>query len=361
MLTKDLIRRLPKVDLHTHLDGALRLQSIIELAKEGNVPLPTYDIDELKAWFARGAEQKSLPLYLESFGVTTSVMQTKETLFKVALDMMEDLAQDGVVYSEIRFAPILHTAQGLTLEEVVMAVLEGLNEGKRRTGVLFGLILSSLRNQDASLSLEVAQLAVAFRNHGVVGFDLAGDESGHPPKDHLAAFQHIRNHNFNITIHAGEGFGVESIWQAVQVCGAHRIGHGTRLVEDMSLSGTRIEKMGTLAHFIKDRRIPLEMCLTSNIDTGAAEDYESHPFNAFFRNNFRVFLSTDNRLMSNTTLSKEFEIAVDNYGLTLRDLEKITINAMKSAFIHHNEKLKIIFDVIKKGYADLRKEFGLSD
>lgn len=361
MLTKDLIKRLPKVDLHNHLDGALRLQSIIELAKEGNVTLPTNDPQELAEWFARGAKQKNLPLYLESFAVTTSVMQTKEALFKVALDMMEDLKAENVVYSEIRFAPILHTTQGLTLEEVVMAVLDGLNEGRRRTGVAFGLILSSLRNQDTALSLKVAQLAVAFRDRGVVGFDLAGDESGHPPKDHLEAFQYIRNHNFNITIHAGEGFGVESIWQALQVCGAHRIGHGTRLVEDMSLSGTRIEKMGTLAHFIKDRRIPLEMCLTSNIDTGAAEDYESHPFNAFFRNNFRVFLSTDNRLMSNTTLSKEFEIAVDNYGLTLRDLEKITINAMKSAFIHHNEKLKIIFDVIKKGYADLRKEFGLSD
>ncbi|MFA5468498.1 MAG: adenosine deaminase [Sphaerochaetaceae bacterium] len=361
MLTRDLIRRLPKVDLHNHLDGALRLKSIIELAKEGNVTLPTYDEIELAAWFARGATQKNLPLYLENFQITTSVMQSKVALYKVAVDMMEDLKAENVVYSEVRFAPILHTQGGLSLEEVVMATLEGLNEGKRRTGVSFGLILSAMRNQEVALSLKVAQLAVAFRNHGVVGFDLAGDESGHPPKEHLEAFQYIRNHNFNITIHAGEGFGVESIWQAVQVCGAHRIGHGTRLVEDMAISGTRIEKMGSLAHFIKDRRIPLEMCLTSNIDTGAAEDIASHPFNVFFRNNFRAFLCTDNRLMSNTTLTKEFELAVNYYGFTLHDIEKTTINAMKSAFIHHNEKIRIIFDVIKKGYADIREALNLND
>jgi len=361
MISKELIKRAPKVELHDHLDGGLRPQTIIDLADTYNVNIPSQDPQELGLWFSRGATQKNLPMYLETFAVTVAVLQTKAALSQVATEAVEDLAAENVVYAEIRFAPILHTKQGMSLEEAIIAVLEGLDEGKRRTGMAYGLILCSLRNQDPQLSLKVAKLAVAYRGHGVVGFDLAGDESGHPPKRHVEAFQYIRNQNFNITIHAGEGFGLESIWQAIQVCGAHRIGHGTRLVEDMAISGTKIEKMGSLAHFIKDRRIPLEMCLSSNVGTGAAADFANHPFNTFLRNKFRVFLCVDNRLMSNTTLSKEFEIAVEHYGLTLRDVEKITINAMKSAFIHHNEKLKIIFDVIKKGYADLRSEWGLTD
>ena len=247
------------------------------------------------------------------------------------------------------------------MEAVVSAVLEGLEEGRHKTGMEYGLILCALRNQSPELSLEVAKLAVAFRARKVVGFDLAGDESGNPPKKHLGAFQYIRNQNFNITIHAGEGFGLESIWQAIQVCGGHRIGHGTRLIEDMLINGLKIEKMGSLAHFIQDRRIPMEMCLTSNVGTGAAADYASHPFIVFFRNNFRVFLCADNRLMSETNMTREMEIATEQYGLTIRDLEKITVNAMKSAFLHHTEKIRIIFDVIKRGYADIRKEFGLTD
>lgn len=361
MITKELIKRLPKVELHDHLDGGLRPQTIIELAKNYNVTIPSQDPQKLAQWFSRGSDQKNLSLYLETFAVTVAVLQTRDALYRVAVEAVEDLAADNVVYAEIRFAPILHTNQEMDLEEAVRAVLDGLAEGKRRTGMAYGLILCSLRDQDPQLSLTVAKLAVAYRSHGVAGFDLAGDESGYPPKKHLEAFQYIRNQNFNITIHAGEGFGLESIWQAIQVCGAHRIGHGTRLVEDMSITGTKIEKMGSLAHFIQDRRIPIEMCLSSNVGTGAASDFNSHPFHIFFRNNFRVFLCTDNRLMSATTLSKEFEIAVTHYGLTLRDIEKITINAMKSAFIHHNEKIKIIFDVIKKGYADLRSEWGLMD
>jgi adenosine deaminase len=361
MLTKELISRVPKVELHDHLDGGLRPSTIIELADAHRIGLPSRNPTELASWFARGCIQKSLPLYLETFAVTVSVLQTPEALKRVAIEALEDLAADGVVYAEIRFAPILHTAKGLSMEEVVEAVLEGMDEGKRRSGIAYGVILCSLRNQNPSLSLQVAKLAVAYRFRGVVGFDLAGDESGYPPKKHLEAFQYIRNQNFNITIHAGEGFGLESIWQAIQVCGAHRIGHGTRLIDDMTIEGTKIEKMGSLAHFIRDRRIPIEMCLSSNVGTGAAPDFANHPFNIFFHNNFRVFLSVDNRLMSDTTLTKEMELASDYYGLTLRDLEKITVNAMKSAFIHHNEKIKIIFDVIKKGYADLRKQWDLTD
>ncbi len=361
MVTKELIKLVPKVELHDHLDGGLRTTTIIELADRFGVSIPSHDPDELATWFARGCVQKSLPLYLETFAVTVAVLQSPEALRRVAREAVEDLAADGVVYAEIRFAPILHTAQGMRMEEIVEAVLEGMDEGRRITGMAFGVILCSLRNQDPALSFEVAKLAVAYRTRGVVGFDLAGDESGHPPKRHLEAFQYIRNQNFNITIHAGEGFGLESIWQAIQMCGAHRIGHGTRLIDDMAIQGTRIEKMGSLAHFIQDRRIPIEMCLSSNVGTGAAEDFATHPFNVFFHNNFRVFLSVDNRLMSDTTLTREMEIAAMHYNLNLRDLEKITVNAMKSAFIHHNEKIRIIFDTIKKGYADLRKEWKLTD
>lgn len=361
MLTQEIIHRIPKVELHDHLDGGLRPGTIIELADKYGIQLPTHDPQELTDWFARGCRQKSLSLYLETFAITTGVLQTAEALERVAFEAVEDLAVENVVYAEIRFAPVLHQEKGLNLEEIVTAVLSGLEKGRKKTGMAYGLILCAMRNQHPELSLEIAELAVAFRERGVVGFDIAGDEYGHPPKKHLDAFQYIRNKNFNITIHAGEAFGLESIWQAIQVCGAHRIGHGTRLIEDMSIDGTRIEKMGTLAHFIQDRRIPMEMCLTSNVGTGAAADYASHPFIIFFRNNFRVFLCSDNRLMSDTNLTKEMEIAAKQYNLTLRELEKITVNAMKSAFIHHDEKIKIIYNIIKKGYADIRKEYGVQD
>jgi adenosine deaminase len=315
----------------------------------------------LHDWFVRGCKQKSLSLYLQTFSVTTQVMQTTEALKRIAFEAVEDLAKEHVCYAEIRFAPILHVNKGLSLEQVVQAVLDGLQQGTRHTGMPTGLILCAMRNQSPAVSHTIAELAVAFADRGVVGFDLAGDEIGYPPKKHLDAFQFIRNKNFNITIHAGEAFGVESIWQAVQLCGAHRIGHGTRLVEDMNLDGYRIENMGSLANFILDRRIPLEMCLTSNVGTGAAKDYASHPFPLFFRNKFRVFLCSDNRLMSDTNLTKEMELAVQYYNLNIRDLEKITINAMKSAFIHHDQKLTIIYDVIKKGYAEIRTRYGLLD
>jgi len=361
MLTKEIIQQVPKVELHDHLDGGLRIKTILELAKEGRVSLPSEDEQELQSWFVRGCKQKSLSLYLETFSVTTSVMQTREALERVAFEAVEDLAQENVCYAEIRFAPNLHLEKALTPEDAVQAVLDGLDRGKKKTGMPSGLILCAMRNQSPALSLATAELAVAFCDRGVVGFDLAGDESGYPPKKHLQAFQYIRNKNFNITIHAGEAFGVESIWQAIQVCGAHRIGHGTRLIEDMNIEGNHIEDTGSLANFIRDRRIPMEMCLTSNIGTGVATDYAHHPFPILFRNQFRVFLCTDNRLMSDTTLTREMEIAVEYYNLTLRDLEKITINAMKSAFIHHDDKLDIIYTMIKKGYQEVRKKYGILD
>lgn len=361
MIPGDIIKKIPKVELHDHLDGGLRPATVIELAKEYEVPLPSQDPAELQEWFERGCKRKNLKLYLKTFDVTLSVMQREEALRRVAYEGVLDWKEQNIVYGEMRFAPVLHTWQGLTMDAVVRAVLEGMEQGKRETGVQFGLILCAMRNQSPNISLEVAKLAVAYRDRGVVGFDLAGDEKGNPPKVHLEAFQYIRNKNFNITIHAGEAFGLDSIWQAIQVCGAHRIGHGTRLVDDMILDGLKIEQLGDLAHFVLDKRIPLEMCLSSNIGTGAARTFGTHPFLVFFRNHFRVFLCTDNRLMSSTTLTKEMEIAADNFGLTLKDLEKISINAMKSAFIHHDEKLSLIYDVIKKQCADLRKEYGYSD
>ena len=359
MLTSEIIKKVPKVELHEHLDGGLRPETIIDLARARGIKLPSYDKDELKAWFTKGCQQKSLSLYLETFAVTTSVMQDRESLIRIAKEEIEDLAKDNVVYAEIRFCPELHTKKGLNLEEVVSAVISGCDEGRKETGVEFGLILCAMRHESPKLSLEIAELAVAFAERGVVGFDLAGDEFGHPAKKHLEAFQYIRTKNFNITIHAGEAFGLESIWQAIQICEAHRIGHGTRLTDDMVIENRKIVKMGSLAHFIQDKRIPIEMCLTSNVGTGAVESYKDHPFPIFFREHFRVFLCSDNRLMSDTNLTKEMEIAVKEYGMNIHDLEKITINAMKSAFIHHDKKLKLIYDVIKAGYKKIREEYNL--
>ena len=351
-----MIKKIPKVELHDHLDGGVRPQTVIELAKKYNVNLPSNNTDELTIWFARGADRKSLSLYLEGFSVTLSVMQTAEALQRIAREALEDLAADGVIYAEIRFAPVLHTRGDLNVESVVSAVLKGLDEGKEKTGVEYGLIICAMR--DRSDSLDMAELASNFREKGVVGFDIAGDEYGHPPKKHIEAFRYIRQKNFNITIHAGEAFGIESIWQAIQICGTHRIGHATRLIEDMVVHGTRIEKMGTLSHFIRDKRIPMEMCLSSNVQTGAAGSFDTHPFHIYYRNDFRTLLCTDNRLMSSTNLGNEMFLAVQHYSLTLRDLEKVTLNAMKSAFLHHDNRIKIIYDVLKPQFARIREEIA---
>jgi adenosine deaminase len=352
MVTNSMIRKIPKVELHDHLDGGLRPETIIELAAEYGKTLPAGTPEKLAEWFHRGSNRKNLALYLEGFSVTLSVMQRTEALERAAYEAILDCAADNVVYAEIRFAPNLHLKEGLNLESVVESVLQGLNRGREETGTQFGLILCAMRNQQ--VSLEIAELAVAFRTRGVVGFDLAGDENGHPPKKHLEAFNFIRNRNFNITIHAGEAFGMESIWQAIQVCGAHRIGHATHLIEDMVVHGTRIDQMGTLSNYVRNKRIPLEVCLSSNIQTGAADDFDSHPFNIYYRNHFRVTLSSDNRLMSNTSLSKEMSLAVKHFNLELRDLEKLTINGMKSAFIPYEERIEIIFDIIKPGFEAIK-------
>jgi adenosine deaminase len=350
---KELLRRLPKVLLHEHLDGVLRPQTVIELAKEAEyLELPTADPLALAQWFHRGANQGSLAKYLEGFAHTIAVMQTEEALERVAYEQAEDLSKDGVVYFESRFAPIFHTRKGLTHQQVVAAVLKGLERGRKDFGISSGLIICAMRNM--LVSLEMAELAVDFRARGVVGFDIAGEEGGYPPKKHIEAFHYIQRENFNITIHAGEGYGKESIWQAIQYCGAHRIGHGTRLIDDIAIVDGRAVKLGDLAQYVLDKRIPLEICLISNVHTGATPSLAEHPFKILYQEKFRVTLNTDNRLMSSTSMTEEFAAAADAFGLDLDDFEKITINAMKSAFAPYSQRCDFIYTIIKPGYAKVR-------
>jgi adenosine deaminase len=357
-LDRSLLKRLPKVLLHEHLDGVLRPETIIELAREsGYTELPSEDPQALAGWFHQGANQGSLAKYLEGFAHTIAVMQTEEALERVAYEEAEDLHKDGVVYFETRFAPLFHTKKGLTNQQVVAAVLKGLARGQRDFGIRSGLIICAMRNMN--VSLEMAELAVDFRARGVVGFDLAGEEGGYPPKKHVDAFHYIQRENFNITIHAGEGFGKESIWQAIQYCGAHRIGHGTRLIDDIAVADSGVVKLGDLAQYVLDKRIPLEICLLSNVHTGATPSLEQHPFKILYKEKFRVTLNTDNRLMSHTSMTQEFKAAAQTFGLTMDDFEKITTNAMKSAFLPYGERCDFIYKKLKPGYAQIRREMGL--
>jgi adenosine deaminase len=354
---RELLRSLPKVLLHEHLDGVLRPQTVIDLAKDARyAELPTADPEVLAQWFYRGASQGSLAKYLEGFAHTIAVMQTEDALERIAYEQAEDLSGDGVVYFETRFAPIFHTQKGLTHQQVVSAVLKGLERGRKDFGIASGLIICAMRNMD--VSLEMAELAVDFRERGVVGFDLAGEEGGFPPKKHVDAFHYIQRQNFNITIHAGEGYGKGSIWQAIQYCGAHRIGHGTRLIDDIAVVDGRAVKLGDLAQYVLDKRIPLEICLISNVHTGATPSLSEHPFKILYREKFRVTLNTDNRLMSSTSMTQEFEAAAETFGLSLDDFEKITINAMKSAFLPYYQRCDFIYSIIKPGYAKIRKSLN---
>lgn len=356
MTTEEIIRSVPKVLLHDHLDGGLRSQTVIDLAKEINYDkLPTTNAKELAEWFHRGANKGNLVEFLQGFEHTIAVMQTKDALERIAYEMMEDMGKDGVCYIETRFAPVFHTQQGLHYDEIIDAVLSGLRRGEKDFGVGFGLILCGMRNM--ADTLEIAELAVNFRHQGVVGFDLAGEEGGYPPKKHLDAFQFIQRENFNITIHAGEAFGIESIWQAIQYCGAHRIGHATKLKDDITFDADgNIIGLGDLSQYILDKRVPLEICLLSNVHTGAVSSLDEHPFIKLYREKFRVFLNTDDRLMSDTTLTKEFMIATDYWDITLDDIEKLTINAMKSSFLHYDERIKYIYEIIKPGFQEIREK-----
>jgi adenosine deaminase len=356
--TLEQIRRAPKVVLHDHLDGGLRPQTIIELAAEhGYTGLPTTDPDELAVWLTRGASRSDLVLYLETFEHTVAVMQQRDALVRVAAECAEDLAADGIVYAEIRFAPELHLLGGLTLDEVVESVLEGFRRGSAGTGLTIGVILCSMRT--AARSLEIAELAVRWRDEGVVGFDIAGAEAGYPPTRHLDAFQLVMRENFHITIHAGEAFGLPSIWEALQFCGAERLGHGVRIVDDIVVGDDGRAKLGRLANLVRDRRVPMEMCPTSNVHSGAAPSIAEHPIGLLHRLRFRVTVNTDNRLMSDITLSQEFANLVDAFGYGWKDLRWFTINAMKSAFWPFDGRLKLIEEVIKPGYAALEREASL--
>lgn len=351
--TLDDIRAAPKVLLHDHLDGGLRPATIVELAEEtGYGDLPTGDPAELGAWMTRGADRKDLLLYLETFAHTVGVMQTSGALVRVARECAEDLAADGVVYAEVRYAPEQHLERGLGLEEVVEAVQEGFREGMSSTGIRIGTLLTAMRT--AARSLEIADLAVRWRDRGVVGFDIAGAEAGYPPTRHLDAFEHVRRENFHLTIHAGEAFGIPSIWEALQLCGAERLGHGVRIVDDIQTEPPGEIRLGRVAHLVRDRRVPLELCPTSNVHSGAAKSIEEHPIGLLMDLRFRVTVNTDNRLMSATSLSQEFIQLVDAFEIGWGQIGRLTTNAMKSAFIPFDERLELLERVIWPAYAELR-------
>ena len=353
LLDLDAIRRAPKVLLHDHLDGGLRPQTVIELASEiGYRDLPTTDPDELARWFTLGADRKSLELYLDGFRHTVAVMQTRDAIERIAAECAEDLAADGIVYAEVRMAPELLTDGGLSLDEAVDAMLAGFRAGSDGRPITIGLIVTAMRQ--AAQSLQIAELAVRHRDEGVVGFDIAGPEAGYPPTRHLDAFNLIAHENFHFTIHAGEGFGLPSIWEALQWCGAERLGHGVRIVDDITLRPDGRVTLGRLAAYVRDTRVPLEMCPTSNVHTGAAASIEEHPIDLLRRLRFRVTVNTDNRLMSGITLSTEFATLARAFDLGLDDMEWLTLNAMKSAFWPFDGRLRIINEQIKPGYATLR-------
>ncbi|MDA1264298.1 MAG: adenosine deaminase [Planctomycetota bacterium] len=353
-LSWDELRALPKVLLHEHLDGGLRPETVLELAEAAGHPLPEQDPDALAEWFHRGAARGSLPLYLEGFAHTIALMQTAAALERVAFEALEDLANEGVVYAELRFAPHFHTGGELGLDAVMAAVRRGCERAQEEYGIEYGLIVCAMRNQSKKLSLKLAELASAWFGRGVVGFDLAGEEDGHPAKHHIEAFQLIKRRNGSITIHAGESFGPESIWQALQFCGAHRVGHGTHLFEDIVVFEQKVIQVGGLARYVLDHRIPIEVCLSSNVHTGATDSLEEHPFPYYLREGYRVTLNTDNRLMSATSMTKEFQIAHQTYGCGLQELERVTVNAMKAAFHPYTDRVRLIEEAIYPGYAKAR-------
>ncbi|WP_328915692.1 MULTISPECIES: adenosine deaminase [unclassified Streptomyces] len=358
--TPEQIRRAPKALLHDHLDGGLRPGTIVDIARAtGYEGLPETDPDRLGAWFRAAADSGSLERYLETFEHTCAVMQTRDALVRVAAECAEDLAADGVVYAEIRYAPEQHLEGGLTLEEVVEAVNEGFRLGERRARkdgnrIRVGALLTAMRH--AARSQEIAELANRYRDLGVVGFDIAGAEAGYPPTRHLDAFEYLKRENNHFTIHAGEAFGLPSIWQALQWCGADRLGHGVRIIDDIEQKDGEVS-LGRLASYVRDKRVPLEMCPTSNLQTGAASSYAEHPIGLLRRLHFRVTVNTDNRLMSGTAMSREFEHLVEAFDYTLDDMQWFTVNAMKSAFIPFDERLAMINEVIKPGYAELKAEW----
>lgn len=336
-ITLEVIRRLPKTDLHVHLDGSLRLATILDLSEKQKVKLPADSEDGLRKAMRLGENCGSLVEYLKAFDVTLSVLQTEDSLYRSAYELAEDSAAENVRYMEVRYAPMLHTQRGLRLTSVVEAVLAGLRAARTDFGIESNIIICGIRNVSPESSLEMAELAVAYKNRGVVGFDLAGAEYDYPAKHHIAAFQLVRDNNINVTIHAGEAYGPESIAQAVHSCGAHRIGHGCRLREN-----------GDLLNYINDHRIPLECCPSSNVQTGAIRNLQSHPLKLYHNLGLRVTINTDNRLVTDTTVSKELHLAHTEMGLSLSDIKQIILSGFKSTFLPFHVKQQYLRRVSKE-------------
>src|SRR6187431_3254905 len=323
----EVFKALPKTDLHVHLDGSLRLETILELAKAEKVELPANNVESLRQAIGCGNDFGSLVEYLRGFDITLTVMQTEEALERIAFELAEDAHQENVRYMEVRYSPMLHTRRGLKLTKVVEAVLAGLRRARETTGIKANVILCGIRNISPESSYQMAELAVAYKGRGVVGFDLAGAEANFPAKDHIEAFQLIRDNNINCTIHAGEAYGPESIAQAIHVCGAHRIGHGCRLRED-----------GDLLQYLNDHRVPLECCPSSNVQTGAVKDLASHPLKLYFDLGLRVTVNTDNRLITDTSVSKELYLVHTQMGVPFADIKSMILAGFKSSFQPFHEK-----------------------
>jgi adenosine deaminase len=344
-IAHELLRRLPKAELHCHLDGSVRPQTLLDLASEYGVTMPAGDARALGEHMAV-RDAHNLEEYLARFSVTLSVMQRREALERIAFELAEDAHHDGVWYLEVRFAPVLNLHGGLAAQDVVEAVVQGLARAERQFGIVARVIVTALRDLAPAISLEMAQLAVSFRGKGVVGFDLAGGEAGHPAALHAPAFAYARSHDMACTCHAGEGDGASSVREAVHTCGAHRVGHGTRLFEDPALMD-----------FVNDRRIPVEICITSNVQTRAAQSYATHPVRKYFDAGLNVVLNTDNRLMSATTLTDEYALAATHLGFSLAELGRIALNGFESAFLHFQER-QLLIDRAEATMATLQRTAG---
>jgi adenosine deaminase len=344
---RDFFKELPKTDLHVHLDGSLRLETILDLAKKDKVDLGVDNIEELKKLIGPGKIHKSLADYLKGFDITLKVLQTKESLHRVAYELAQDCAAENVGYIEVRYSPVLHTRKGLSTTAIVESVVEGLKDAQKDFGINSGVIICGIRNISTEVSMRMAELAVAYKNRGVVAFDLAGAEYNYPAKDHLSAFNLILSNNVNVTIHAGEAYGPDSIHQALHYCGAHRIGHGVRLRED-----------GDLLNYVTDHRIPLELCPSSNVQTGAVKTIEEHPIKFYLDLGIRVTLNTDNRLITDTTMTDEYNLIYQTFDLSPQDILDLVINGVKSSFIPFEYKKWYLRDIKKKTVELIEKHIG---
>ena len=333
-ISERVIRRLPKTDLHCHLDGCLRPSTVLELAHAQDVKLPTHGLAQLTKLLKAGKRTRNLGEYLGIFDITLAVMQEKEALYRVAYELAEDSAAENVCHLEVRYSPILHRKRKLDFTDIVDTVIAGLRDAGSKYGMTTGVIICGIRSMDPKFSLALAELAVAYKGKGVLAFDLAGQEKDYPAKAHRAAFELILKNNINSTVHAGEAFGPASISQALHYCGAHRIGHGTLLLQDRDLM-----------QYVNDHRIPLEMCLTSNLQTGAVQNIKEHPLGLYFRQGLRVTVNTDNRLMSDTTVTDEIKLAARAFRLSPYEVKRLIINGFKSAFLPYADKARRLREV----------------